>query len=177
MADLITEPDFTEKKWFVLYTKPRHEFKAEEQLKDFGIEVYMPTQVNEKRWSDRVKKVTEPVFRGYTFINANEKERLLSIEAPAIIKCIFFNGKPAVIPDYEMDRLILFLQKRREGIYVEDRIETGKRVTINSGPFQGIEGIVYNHDKHGEMFGITIELLKRTVSVKLSAASISTPQF
>jgi transcription antitermination factor NusG len=67
-----------QKYWFVLYTKPRHEFKAEEQIKSLNIEVYLPTTTVVKQWSDRKKKVTEPLFKSYIFIYADEKERLNS---------------------------------------------------------------------------------------------------
>jgi len=54
-----------DKFWFALYTKPRNEFKAEQQLIAAGITNYLPTVTLLKQWSDRKKKVTEPLLRGY----------------------------------------------------------------------------------------------------------------
>ena len=48
------------KYWFALYTKPRSEFKAEQQLTAVGVENYLPTITRLKQWSDRKKKVTTP---------------------------------------------------------------------------------------------------------------------
>ena len=59
------------KKWFALYTRPRHEFKALEQIKELEVETYLPTITVIKQWSDRKKKITEPLFRSYIFIFAN----------------------------------------------------------------------------------------------------------
>ncbi|MEJ2505376.1 MAG: transcription termination/antitermination NusG family protein [Ignavibacteriaceae bacterium] len=75
-----------EKSWLALYTKPRSEFKAEEQLISSGIQTYLPTITKLKQWSDRKKKIAEPLFRGYIFIYADEQERLTSVEKPAIVK-------------------------------------------------------------------------------------------
>lgn len=78
------------KKWFALYTKPRHEFKALEQLREVEVDTYLPTIAVTKQWSDRKKKVIEPLFRGYIFICANEIERNIAVTREAVIKTIFF---------------------------------------------------------------------------------------
>ena len=56
------------KKWYVLYTKPRHEIKALERLTQNGFEVYCPMKTTLKQWSDRKKKVSEPLLPSYLFI-------------------------------------------------------------------------------------------------------------
>ncbi len=43
------------KYWYALQTKPRQEFKAEKQLKNMGIENYLPVIVKKNSWSDRTK--------------------------------------------------------------------------------------------------------------------------
>ena len=53
-TDIMNDP--SEKHWFALYTKPRHEFKAELQLKNISIDNYLPTYIVTKQWSDRKKK-------------------------------------------------------------------------------------------------------------------------
>ena len=55
-------------KWYVLYTKPRHEIKALERLAQNGFEVYCPMKTTLKQWSDRKKKVSEPLLPSYIFI-------------------------------------------------------------------------------------------------------------
>lgn len=63
-----------ERAWYALYTKPKAEFKAAQQLKCIGIDYYLPTITKIKQWSDRKKRITEPVLRGYIFIYATEKK-------------------------------------------------------------------------------------------------------
>ena len=61
--------------WHVLYTKPRNEKKVAERLSGAGYTVYCPLQKVRRQWSDRVKVVEEPLFKGYLFIKIEEKEK------------------------------------------------------------------------------------------------------
>ncbi|MFH1196578.1 MAG: UpxY family transcription antiterminator [bacterium] len=157
----------TDRKWFALYTKPRHEFKAAEQLKEVGVEYFLPTITRTRQWSDRKKKVTEPLFRGYIFIHADERERLISVEREAVIRTIFFNGKPSVIPDSEIDGLKKILEKG-DDVFVVEGLTEGSPVEIVSGPFEGVSGVIIESPTDNKKLAITIETLNRTVVVWLT---------
>lgn len=159
------------KHWYALYTKPRHEYKALSDLREKNIETYLPEITTIKQWSDRKKKVTEPLFRSYIFIYADEKDRYYSLTSDAVIKTISFLGKPAVIPDEQIENLKLFLENKPKA-FVSELIEIGSKVTITSGPFAGVEGTVFKNENKEDMLSISIDLLKRSVVVKLPAASV-----
>jgi len=152
------------KKWFALYTKPRHEYKAKEQLAEIDVETYLPTITTTKQWSDRKKKVTEPLFKGYIFIYATEIERANAVTRESIIKTIYFNGKPAVIPEQEIESVKIMLESP-EKIQVFSGIVSGSIVKIESGPFEGIEGTVNAVSKDESTLSVSVELLNRTISV------------
>lgn len=157
--------------WYALYTKPRHEFRAKEQLSSVSVEHYLPTFMKTKQWSDRKKKIEEPLFRGYIFIYANEKERLTSLEQTAVVRTISFKGKPAVIPDWEIENLKKVLSESPE-VIVSNKIETGAHVKITSGPFNGVEGIVTEYKKDEKYLAVSVELLQRSVLVRLPKESV-----
>jgi len=168
----LNNPDFSEdKKWYALYTKPKHEFKAEIQLSANDIEYFLPTIVRVKQWSDRKKKVKEPLFSGYIFVHGNEKDRLIALEQYAIVRSIFFEGKPAIVPDWQIKNLQIMLEKG-EDITVTDQLAVGTSVKIISGPFKDIEGIVYETSNQDKVLAITIDLLRRSVIVKIPVDSI-----
>jgi transcription antitermination factor NusG len=159
-----------ERKWFVLYTKPKHELKAAIQIENLGVEYYLPTLTIVKRWSDRKKKVDEPIFKGYIFIYANEKERLNSMAFKEIVRCVSFLGKPAVVPDWEIQNLKTFLEHSSDFI-VTDLISTGTKVRIVDGLFKDVTGIVSSIN--GENYlSVSVDMLHRSVSVKLPKESI-----
>jgi len=151
--------------WFALYTKPRQEFKAELQLKSIGIEVYLPKITRLKQWSDRKKKVTEPLMNSYIFINAAEKDRLLALEQDAVVRCVFYCGRPARIPNDQMQNFINFI-KDEEDYFVVNGIVKGTKVLIKDGPFTGVTGVVVE-DPCGRTVAVSIELLNRTVVARL----------
>lgn len=160
------------KNWFALYTKPRQEFKAEIQITSENITCYLPTITRTKRWSDRKKKVTEPLFNGYIFLFAGEKERLIAVEQKSVVRTIFFNGKPAVIPPCQIESLKKMLDTTHN-VTVLTGLVKGTHVKIADGPFSGVEGIICSISKDETMLGVGIDLLNRTVLVKLPADSVT----
>jgi len=168
----LDNPDFLEdKKWFALYTKPKHEFKAEVQLKACGVEYFLPTVIRLKQWSDRKKRVKEPLFSGYIFIHGNERDRLVALEQYAIVRAIFFEGRPAIVPNWQIENLKKMLEQG-EDVTVTDQLTIGTQVKIISGPFKDVEGIVYESSNQEKMLAITIDLLRRSVIVKIPRDSI-----
>lgn len=168
----MNNPDYPEnKKWFPLYTKPRHEFKAEAQLTAAGVEFYLPTVIRVKQWSDRKKKIKEPLFSGYIFVYGCERERILALEQYAVVRSIFFEGQPAIVPDWQIENLQKMLE-HGEDITVSDQLNIGTNVKVISGPFKDVEGVVYESANNEKMLAITIDLLKRSVVVKIPRDSI-----
>jgi len=154
------------KKWFALYTKPKQEFKASQQLESAGIDFYLPVITKVKQWTDRKKKITEPLIKGYIFIFADEKERNISLEQFSIVRCIFDNGRPAVIPKWQMENLKNFLRKD-ENVIVNSGIVPGAKVKILDGPFEGVIGVIKQEAK-GKTIAVNIELLNRSVITQIS---------
>lgn len=154
-----------EQHWFALYTKPKSEFKAESLLYSLGIKCYLPVISSVKQWSDRKKKITEPVIRGYIFILADEKERLTALQQPMIIRCVSDHGKPARIPDWQIENLKIILDCK-SAISVFEGIIPGRKIEILEGPFTGLRGkIVYTDNI--KMIAVSIDLLNRSVITHL----------
>ena len=92
--------EISNKHWYALYTKPKQEFKAAREFSAIEIEHYLPTITRLKQWSDRRKKVTEPLFNGYIFVFGNEKDRLIALEQAAVVRSVTFNGIPAYVQNW-----------------------------------------------------------------------------
>lgn len=150
------------KGWYVLYTKPRQEKIAKQQLDELYIKNYLPTTLVKKKWSDRIKKVEEVLIRSYIFIQCNEKERLTALELPSIVRTLFENGKPAIVPDWQINNLRLFLQKV-ENAFLEEKNLYGTKVLIKEGPFAGIVGVI-NKTLNGCLISVTLDFMKRSIN-------------
>ena len=121
--------DVNSKSWFALYTKSRSEFKAAEQIGANEVEYYLPTVVKYRQWSDRKKKITEPLIRGYIFVYANEKERIISLEQNAVVRCLTERGRPARIPDWQIENLKNML-KNKADFYIAEGLAGALMISV-----------------------------------------------
>lgn len=162
-----------QRNWLALYTKPKQEQKAELQIERYGIQVYLPMITRLSKWSDRTKKIREPLIKGYIFVYANEKERLQALENPSVVRCLLENGRPAVIPEYQIDNLKHFVKEEFE-YKIVNAITPGMRVRIKSGAFKDVTGVIVQENGNNAL-AVSIELLNRTVLSYLSDLSIVEP--
>ena len=128
--------------WFALYTRPRAEKKVHELLTKRGYESYCPLNKVRKRWSDRMKTVYQPLFRSYVFINTSEPEIPIVRRLPGIVSPVMIEGKPAVIPTYEIDTIKRFLNDYERVEAVPVQISVNQNVTITGGAFLNAQGDV-----------------------------------
>ncbi len=129
--------------WYVTYTKPRNEKKVTSLLQQKGIEVYCPLQDEIRQWSDRKKKVSEPVFRSYLFVKLKDyaTESLQVLETPGIVSFVWWNKKPGVVRDEEIKAIQDFLTAYKEVKTITD-IKEGEVVTVTEGPLKNMNGVV-----------------------------------
>jgi len=130
-----------EKKWFVVYTRPQQELKVAEQLSAMGITNYCPTITLLKQYSDRKKKVNKPLLSSYVMVELEENQRNKVFSCSGIVRYLFYLGRPAVVPTFEIN----LMQKHLKGIYNDIEVTTlsvGDSHTITQGPFSGVSGKV-----------------------------------
>jgi transcription antitermination factor NusG len=160
-----------QKNWFALYLKPQHEFKAKVELEKLSIQNYLPIVTKLKQWSDRKKKIDEPLLKGYIFIFADEKERLNSLENRCVVKCVSDHGRPAKIPEWQITNLKNMLSNEGDFMVLEELVK-GSSVEIVEGPFKGVQGVVQQTETHNQL-AVTNELLNRSVMVHLPQESVT----
>ncbi len=162
--------EIPDRHWFALYTRPRCEFKAQIEIEAVGVETYLPSTIQVRQWSDRKKKVKQPLLIGYIFIKGTERERLNALEVQSIVRCVTDRGRAAKIPDFQMENLRNFIQGDKR-YTVQDSIPKGTSILIKSGPFQGVTGVLID-DSDGKSFVVAIELLNRSVSTRITDADM-----
>ncbi len=126
--------------WYALYTRSRTEKKVHTELIARGIESFLPLQKTLKQWSDRKKWVEEPLIRSYIFVRITEKEYFDVLNTPGAVRFIFFEGKAAAIPDWQIKALRHIIETGMEVEVTDQGLETGDRVLITRGPFRDMPG-------------------------------------
>lgn len=126
--------------WRAVYTKPRSEKRVADELYEMGIEVYCPLVVTVKQWSDRKKKVKEPLFRSYVFVNTEEGDIRDVYHCTNVVGYVNWLGKPAVIRDKEIHAIKDFLSEISLSETKSLEFEKLQKVKIHNGPLSGKEG-------------------------------------
>jgi len=129
------------KQWYVVYTKPRGEKKAELRLQEQGIETFLPLQETLRQWSDRKKKVQVPLFTSYLFVHINLKyDHLPVLQTYGVVRFVYHLGKPAVVRDEEIAAVRYMLENYTE--LEAESLQPGQEVEVKSGTFAGQQGII-----------------------------------
>ena len=127
------------KKWFVLCTKPRNELKVTERLSKIGLEVYTPTKIEVRQWSDRKKKITTPLLPSMVLVQLLEKEVDAVFQVPGAVRFLFEHGKRASVSNEEVLAMKSYLEASKvvdeKCLAVGDLVEVpllGKQATLLS---------------------------------------------
>ena len=71
--------------WLAAYTRPRHEEKVKQYCEERGIEVFLPCYRTWRRWSDRKKQLSLPLFPSYLFVRPQGEQRQRAVQAPGFL--------------------------------------------------------------------------------------------
>jgi len=157
--------------WYVLYVKSRHEFVVHNELMKKGIDAYLPSVKKLRQWKDRRKFVDFPLFPGYLFVHicANPESFLSVLKTKGVVNFISLNkGDPAPVPPEEIKSLKLLIQSGKD-FDVHPFLKEGARVRVRRGPLEGAEGVLRNKEDQYYIFHVNIDLLGRSVGVKIYA--------
>ncbi|MBC7947588.1 MAG: UpxY family transcription antiterminator [Chitinophagaceae bacterium] len=129
-------------KWLAIYSRPRWEKKVNQLLLEKGFESYCPLNKVRRKWSDRVKVVEEPLFKSYVFVKVSEEDRTAVRMTPGVINFVYWEGRPAVIKEKEINAIKRFLNEH-ENVEVQALdLKVRQRVKITTGPLMDQEGEV-----------------------------------
>lgn len=126
--------------WFAIYTMSRQEKVVHADLTADGYESYLPLLRTKRKWSDRLKWIDEPMFRGYVFVRVSSREYYQVLQHRSILKYIAFGGKPSVIPDHHMEALRRAMGEGVDFEVTSTGFRPGQVVEVTSGPMCGCSG-------------------------------------
>lgn len=147
--------------WNVLYTAPRAEKQVKERLDALGVESFLPLHRTPRVWSDRVKIVEIPLFNSYIFVRCTDDVLHDLLHVYGVSRIVFYNKKPAIVRQKEIDAIQEFLDKA-----AEHALCPGEEVEILTGAMKHVSGKVKKIKKNHLL--LYLEQLGATVCVKLN---------
>ena len=161
----------SELQWYAIWTRSRHEQVVREQLERKQFEAFLPTITRWSRWKDRKKKIDWPLFPGYCFAKFDPGEALAILKCTGVVNIVSFEGKPAAIPEYELDSIRLLVGS--ELLYDPcPMIREGMMVEVVHGPLKGVVGRLMRKDTHHARLVLSVDLIGQAVSVEVDAADV-----
>jgi transcription antitermination factor NusG len=89
-----------------------------------------------------MKIVEEPLFKSYVFVKVSDEDRTGVRMTPGVINFVYWEGKPAVIREKEINVIKRFLNEY-ENVEVQPmNLQVHQRVKITTGPLMDHEGEV-----------------------------------
>ena len=163
------EEQFRSVLWFAAYTKHQHEKRAADLLAKKGVETFLPTYRDVRRWNDRMKALILPLFPCYLFVRTVADQKLDILKTPGIFHLVESDGRACAIPDEEiaaLQKLVL-----NESIQPHAFLNSGDRVRIVGGALAGIEGILVRIKNHHRVV-VSIELLRKSLAVEIDLGAL-----
>ncbi len=161
-----------DKKWFAVYVKSRNEKKVFKLLDDINIESFLPLITRVKLWSDRRKKVEEPLFRSYIFVKISLKDYYTVLNIPGVVKFVCFEKNPVPVPENQIVAIKQYINEDdlHDDINYND-FKEGEMVMIKFGQMKGLVGrFVKIKGKHRII--IEIEAVGQSLPISISRSNV-----
>jgi transcription termination/antitermination protein NusG len=158
------------KSWFAAQTLSRHEQLVRGGLGQRQIEAFLPTVSRWSRWKDRKKRIDWPLFPGYCFARFGPGELLNVLKCTGVVTVVSFAGRPAPIPDSEIQgiRLLLSSDVNYDSCPL---LKEGMMVEVMRGPLTGVKGRLVRRGAQSRLI-LAVALLNCGFSAEVDACDV-----
>ncbi|NDE05538.1 MAG: transcription/translation regulatory transformer protein RfaH [Flavobacteriia bacterium] len=159
--------------WYLVFTKPRQECRAFENLQFQGFECYLPLLLLESTAAGAFTIQSKPLFPRYLFIRLghelNSKSWAPIRSTKGVSNLVSFGGQPAKVDD----ELVIMLKEYEANLQntPQKLFVRGERVRLVEGPFTGLEAIYQISDGERRVM-VLIEMLSKPVKVYVAPTSL-----
>lgn len=156
--------------WWVIYTRHQHEKVVADVLSAKGFEIFLPLYDSIRRWKDRQKLLTLPLFPCYLFVRGGFNRRLQIISTPGVYMALTHGDRIAVIPKNEIDAI----RRTVEGAFRTEPhpfLRCGDRVRVIAGSLQGVEGILIRKKNQFRLV-LSVDMLAKSVAVEIDVSDV-----
>jgi transcription antitermination factor NusG len=156
--------------WWAVYTRHQHEKAVAQVLSTKGFEVFLPLYDCVRRWKDRNKTLSLPLFPCYVFVRGGMNRRLQVVTTPGIHTILYSGERLAFIPNDEIDSI-------RRAVNSPTRVEPhpflqcGEMVRVTRGSLEGVVGVLVRKKSLFRLV-LSVEMLAQSVSVEIDAADV-----
>lgn len=156
--------------WWAVYTRHQHEKAVADQLCSKGFEVFLPLYESTRKWKDRNKVLSLPLFPCYVFLRGDTERKLQVVTTPGVHMILYTGDRIATIPTLEIEAI----QRSLEGNFLVEPhpfLRCGERVRVRHGSLEGVEGVLVRKKSLYRLV-LSVEMLARSVAVEINASDV-----
>ena len=163
------------KQWYAVYTHPRGEAIAVENLLRQGFDVFFPRYLKRRSHARRIENVPAPLFPRYIFISfdANDAGWRVVRSTRGVVDLVRNGLEPTPVPGAIVEEI----RKRQDeqGFVVLVRhikLGRGDKIRIDAGPFADYEAI-FETMRDNERVVALLQLMGRKVVVNVPVTAVT----
>jgi transcription antitermination factor NusG len=156
--------------WWALHTRHQHEKAVAEMLAAKGLEVYLPLYTSQRRWRDRKKMLSLPLFPCYLFVRGGLHRRSQIVATPGVHMILSNGAEAAIIPEAEIQAI----RKTVEGpsrVEPHPFLKCGEWVRVKRGTLEGLEGVLVRKKNLCRLV-LSVNMLAQSVGVEIDASDV-----
>jgi transcription antitermination factor NusG len=157
-----------------VWTESRAEKKVAGRIAAQGMEHWLPTVTERRKWSDRWRDVVLPLFPGYLFAREEAGHLPKLLRTPGVITVVKAGGKAALLSDGFIASLRGAVESLgAEPVPVEETGEylSGDEVVVRDGPLAGLRGVVQDV-RNGRRLVVWVREIGRGVAFTIGSALV-----
>lgn len=154
--------------WFVIYTKPRQEYRALQNLQQQSFEVFLPLHQSERLQRGKLRLIEEPLFKRYLFVRFDEQHSPWHVirNTFGVNELVRMGGQLAKVPT-ALIQTLMEVQATPQALF-----QRGETLRVTTGPFRDLQAVFEMQDGDHRAI-VLIELLNKMqkIAVNLNALS------
>lgn len=157
-------------RWWALYTRHQHEKVVAGTLVTKGFEVFLPLYDSMRRWKDRKKLISLPLFPCYVFLKGSLDRKLQIVTTPGVHMILTHGERIASIPEAEIEAIRRVVEGRYR-VEPHPFLKCGERVRVMRGALEGVEGILLRK-KNWHRLVLSVNMLAQSVAVEIDSSDV-----
>lgn len=152
-------------RWYTLYTRSRQEKALAQRLQAAGIRFFLPLLRRETTYAHRRRETLAPMFPSYVFLHGDATHLHNALDSRRVVHVIHVADQRRL--HHELTQIHDAIGRGAD-LDVCSYLDTGVRVRITGGPFQGLEGIVDECRSHHRVV-LTVGMVSGAVCLEVGA--------
>lgn len=156
--------------WYAVCTRHQHEKVVARALECKNFEIFLPLYKARRRWQDRIKEITVPLFPGYLFVREGLERWLPILTTAGVYRIVSCGDRPAAIQPSEIEGVRRIVESTLR-IEPHPFLRSGDWVRVKYGPIAGLEGILLRK-KNTARLVLSVEMLGKSAAVEVDASDV-----